>query len=433
MFRLTALVVLLFSFALKPDAPVGLGDAGDWPQWRGPHRDGISSETGLLAEWSEEGPPLAWKVKGLGKGYSSVSIAGGKIFTMGRRGNGEMLMALDAKNGNELWATEIGTGDHSNCTPTVDGDLVFGVGLKGDLVCVEAATGKLVWKKNYGQDFGGAMMSGWGYSESPLVDGNKLICTPGAKDAMIAALDKRTGNILWKAAQPDGIGKKGKDGAAYSSVVIGQGGGVRQYIQLVGRGLISVDADSGKVLWTYNRVANGTANIPTPIVHDDYVFCSSGYQTGAALLKLNRAAAGGVDVEEVYFLDSKDMQNHHGGMILLDGHIYCGHGHNLGLPLCIDMLSGKDDWRPGRGPGEGSAAISYADGRLYFRYQNGVMALIEATPKEYVLKGSFKIPSSGGPSWPHPAIAQGHLYLRDQDTLLCYDIRKTSAGEAKKE
>jgi outer membrane protein assembly factor BamB len=152
------------------------------------------------------------------------------------------------------------------------------------------------------------------------------------------------------------------------------------------------------------------------------------------LLKLNRATSGGIDVEEVYFLGAKDMQNHHGGMILLDGHIYCGHGHNLGLPLCIDMLSGKDDWRPGRGPGDGSAAISYADGRLYFRYQNGVMALIEATPKEYMLKGSFKIPSGSGPSWPHPAIAHGHLYLRDQDTLFCYDIRKKSAEDtAKKE
>lgn len=432
MFRFAAVVAVLFSLALKPEVPVGLGDHGDWPQWRGPHRDGISSETGLLGEWTEEGPPLTWQVKGLGKGYSSVSIAGGKIFTMGRRGQAEMLMSLDAKNGHELWATEIGSGDHSNCTPTVDGDLVFGVGLKGDLVCVEAATGKLVWKKNYGQDFGGSMMSGWGYSESPLVDGNKLICTPGAKDAMIAALDKRTGDVLWKAPQPDDIGKKGKDGAGYSSVVISTGAGVRQYIQLVGRGLISVEADTGKVLWTYNRVANGTANIPTPIVDGDYVFCSSGYQTGAALLKLNRAASG-VVVEEVYFLNAQEMQNHHGGMILLDGHIYCGHGHNQGFPLCIEMLSGKDDWRPGRGAGEGSAAISYADDRLYFRYQNGVMALIEATPKEYVLKGSFKIPSGGGPSWPHPAIAQGHLYLRDQDTLFCYDIRKKTESGAKKE
>src|SRR5262249_15160722 len=159
----------------------------DWPQWRGPNRDGISGETGLLGEWPEEGPPLAWSAKGLGKGYSSVSVAGGKIFTMGRRGKAESIMALDVKDGQELWATEIGSADHSNCTPTVDGNLVFGVGLQGDLVCLEADSGKVVWKKNYGKDFGGSMMSGWGYSESPLVDGNKLICTPGAKDAMIAA------------------------------------------------------------------------------------------------------------------------------------------------------------------------------------------------------------------------------------------------------
>jgi outer membrane protein assembly factor BamB len=259
------------------------------------------------------------------------------------------------------------------------------------------------------------------------VDGDRLICTPGANDGIIAALNKKTGEVIWKAGVPAEIGSRGRDGAGYSSVVISNGAGVKQYLQLVGRGVISVRAEDGKTLWTYNRVANGTANIPTPVVKGDYVFCSSGYGTGAALLKLV-PAEDGVTAEEVYFLDAKTMQNHHGGMILLGDYIYCGHGHNNGFPLCIEMLTGEVAWSPGRGAGSGSAAVAYADGHFYFRYQDGVMALIEATPKEYVLKGTFKIGINHGPSWPHPVICEGRLYLRDQDELVCYDLRKSAAA-----
>lgn len=395
---------------------------GPWPQWRGPQRDGICRETGLLDTWPEGGPPLAWKVDGLGKGYASVAISDGRIFTLGNR-RGTHLIALDEQDGRELWATAVGGGE-PNCTPTVDGSLVYGLGREGDLVCCESATGKEVWRKNFPKDFGGQMMSGWGYSESPLVDGDWLVCTPGAKDAMIVALDKRTGQTVWRAALPADLGgNKGRDGAGYSSIVVSHGGGVKQYVQLTGRGVISVAAADGKFLWAYNRIANGTANIPTPLVSGDYVFCSSGYGTGAALLKLV-PAAGGVQAEEVYFLTAKDMQNHHGGMVLLDGYIYCGDGHNNGFPLCVEMLTGKVAWRPGRGPGTGSAAVLYADGHLYFRYENGEMALIQATPEKYVLKSHFTLASVKGRSWPHPVIASGRLYLRDQDTLMCYDVRK---------
>ncbi len=396
--------------------------SNDWSQWRGPQRDGISPDKGLLKSWDEAGPPLLYQTKGLGKGFSSVAVSNGKIFTMGQRDKAEKLMCLDADNGKELWAVEIGSGDHSNCTPTVDGDLVYGVGLKGDLVCVNAADGKIVWRKNYDKDFGGKMMSGWGFSESPLIDGDRLICTPGANDAIMASLDKKTGNVIWKAAQPSDIGDRGKDGAAYSSVVISEACGVKQYVQLVGRGLIGVDAATGKTLWTYNRIANGTANIPTPLVQGDYIFTSTGYQTGAALIKIVKDGSG-FKAEEQYFLKSDVMQNHHGGMIILGDYLFCGHGHNKGLPLCIQWKTGKDAWRPGRGPGGDSAAISYADGKLYFRYQDGTMALIDANPEEYHVAGTFKIPVSAGPSWPHPVISNGRLYLREQDTLLVYDIK----------
>ncbi|HUS38284.1 MAG: PQQ-binding-like beta-propeller repeat protein [Pirellulales bacterium] len=198
---------------------------------------------------------------------------------------------------------------------------------------------------------------------------------------------------------------------------------LKQYVQLAGRGLIGVRADDGKLLWTYNRIANGTANIPTPLVRDDLVFCSSGYGTGAALLQLTKSSDG-VEADEVYFKPGNKIQNHHGGMILLSDHVYLGNRHNNGFPLCIEVESGDVAWEPGRGPGSGSAAVLCADGHLYFRYEDGVMALIEATPSEYKLKGQFKLASVRGKSWPHPVITDGKLYVRDQGALMCYNIRR---------
>ncbi|GAB4152464.1 MAG: PQQ-like beta-propeller repeat protein [Planctomycetaceae bacterium] len=418
------LALLTTALLTATDSAQAAKPAKSWPSWRGPDRNGISRETGLLSSWSKEGPPLLWKVDGLGKGYSSVSIANGKIYTMGqRRREGTVLIALNLKDGKELWATKVGNGS-PNCSPTVDGNLVYALGRSGNLICANAETGEIVWKKNYREEFGGKMMSGWGYSESPLVDGENLICTPGSNDAMLAALDKKTGKVIWKSKMPADIGRRGRDGAGYSSVVISNGAGVKQYIQLVGRGVVSVDAKTGKTLWVYNRVANGTANIPTPIVKDDYVFCSTGYGTGAALLKLEKDG-NGVKAVEQYFLNAGTLQNHHGGMILVGDYIYTGHKHNNGFPICVELKTGKVMWGGNiRGPGSGSAAIVYADGHLYFRYENAVMALIEATPKEYRLKGSFKLATRNGRSWPHPVILDGKLYLRDQGTLLCYDITK---------
>jgi outer membrane protein assembly factor BamB len=395
----------------------------DWPGWRGPNRDGISTETGLLATWPEDGPELLWRIdNALGNGYSSVAIAEGKIFTIGKRMGEAQLIALNLADGKELWAARVGGGD-PNCTPTVDEGLVYALGREGDLVCCEAETGDEVWRKSYRNDFKGKMMSGWGYSESPLIDGDNLICTPGAKDAIMAALDKKTGREIWTTQMPQNVGNQGGDGAAYSSIVISNAGGVKQYVQLTGRGVISADAKTGKLLWGYNKIANGTANIPTPIVDGNYVFCSTGYGTGAALLQITKNR-NQLQAREVYFLKADDFQNHHGGMILLDGFIYCGHGHNNGFPVCLNMKTGKQVWNAGRGPGSGSAAVVYADGHLYFRYQNGVMALIEANPKAYKLKGQFKLASNNGESWPHPVIHEGKLYLRDQGTLLCYNIKK---------
>ncbi len=400
----------------------------EWTQWRGEHRDGISADSGLVNEWPENGPPLAWKTNGLGSGFSSISISDGRIFTMGDREAGQFVIALNLADGKELWSTRISDiwepkgYSGPRCTPTVDGARLYALGPHGDLVCLDVEGGKEVWHRNLNSDFDGRMHSHWGYSESPLVDGERLICTPGGPDTAIVALDKKTGAEIWRSSIPL-LGDRGGDGAAYASIVIGHGGGVRQYVQLMGRGVVGVAAKDGRFLWGYNRVANRTANVPTPLVHGDYVFCSSGYQTGAALLKL-QADGGGVKAEEVYFLEGKEFQNHHGGMIILGDYLYAGHGHNAGAPTCLEWKTGKTVWRHPHGPGMGSAALGYADGNLYLRFQDGVMALVGATPEEYQEKGHFKIPGVEQPSWSHPVIAGGKLYLREQDALLAYDIKK---------
>ena len=299
----------------------------------------------------------------------------------------------------------------------------FAIGLEGNLICANAKTGKKIWSHDFAADFGGQMMTGWGYSESPLVDGDRLLCTPGAKDAMIVALNKTSGKVVWKAAVPD-LGDQGKDGAGYSSIVVSEAAGVRQYVQLTGRGVISVRARDGKFLWGYNRIANDVANIPTPLVSGNYVFCSTGYGTGAVVLEVLHEGDD-VKVREVYFLPADTFQNHHGQMIQIGPHVFAGHGHNNGFPICLELQSGKVVWGGDqRGPGSGSAAIAYADGQIVFRYQDGTVALVEATPDEYRLKGKFTPAFQEDNSWAHPVIFDGKLLLREQDVLMCYDVHQ---------
>lgn len=396
---------------------------GNWTGWRGPSRDGLSAETGLQSQWADGGPQLAWKVKGLGSGFSSVAVSDGRIYTMGKKDGTTMMIALSTKTGQIIWEADMGAGANPNCTPTVDGDLVYGLTHSGQLVCVKAANGEIAWQRNFPSDFKGRMESGWGYSESPVIDGEKLVCTPGGNSAVMVALNKNSGELLWSAEMPPQVGDRGQDGAGYSSIVISEIAERKQYVQLTGRGVIGVDGESGKLLWIYNRIANSTANIPTPIVKGDYIFCSTGYGTGAALIQIHQRD-GKFEVEEKYFLEAKKLQNHHGGMLLVGDYIYCGHGHNQGFPVCINMMTGEYAWGPERGAGTGSAAILYADGHLYFRYQSGDLALIEATPLGYKLKGKFRTDEVNGQSWPHPVIAGRKLYLRDQGTLMVYDIAK---------
>jgi outer membrane protein assembly factor BamB len=423
-------VVLTF-VVTAPAAPQGAGAraTADWPSWRGPKRDALSPDTALLKSWKPGGPPLAFKASGLGGGFSSVAVAGGRIYTLGDKDGSQHLLALDAKDGRIVWTAKVGAPwvdeyGGPRGTPTVDGGSVYAIGTEGDLVCVDAANGQERWRRSFPKDFGGQVMSIWKFSESPLVDGDRVIVTPGVKDALLVALDKRTGKEIWRTREIPDLGPKGKDGAGYSSVVVSNAAGVKQYVQLTGRGLVGVRADDGRLLWNYNRVANDVANISTPVVKDDYVFASTGYQTGSVLLKLERQGAGGVAAKEVYFLDPKTFQNHHGGFVLVGDHIYGGHGHNKGFPICVEMATGKVVWGGDtRNAGTGSAAVVYADGSLYFRYQNGLVVLIEATPTGYNEKGSFSIPDVKNPSWPHPVVVGGRLYLREQDNLYVYDVK----------
>ena len=394
----------------------------DWPQWRGVRRDGVATATNLLDEWPTEGPPLVWSTSGLGSGMSSVAIVSQSIFTLGRRRGKVMLMCRSTVDGSERWSADLQANGEPNATPTVDGDLVYAVTRDGKIVCASTASGEIIWTRDFVADFGGSVPT-WGYSESPLVEEGLVICTPGADDALVVALERTTGNTAWKSALPPQMRNKGHGGAGYSSPVVSQAAGVRHYVQMFGGGVIGVSAVDGSVLWGYSRVANGTAVIPTPIVQDDLVFVSSGYGTGAALLQLTRTASG-LEPQELHFYRGNQVQNHHGGMVLVDGHIYLGHGHNRGHPLCLDLASGTVKWGPERGPGSGSAAIAFADGHLYFRYEDAKLALIEATPSGYHLKSVFELPSKRGKSWPHPAIAHKRLYLRDQDVLLCYDLEQ---------
>ena len=381
--------------------------ADDWPQWRGPRRDGVSREIGLLKSWPKEGPPAGWSAKGLGEGYASVVVSRGRVFTIGRIAAETFCFAIDESTGSLKWKTKIGeTTRIPSSTPTVDDDRVFALDPDGDLVCLAAATGREIWRRQFIEDFGGRMQSGRGYGESPLIDGSRLICTPGGAEATMVALNKQTGDLIWRTQVPE-LGKAGGDGAGFSSIVRSNAAGVPQFVQLIGRGLVGLRADDGKFLWGYNALANRTANIPTPIARGDMVFAANGYNAGSVLLKLKSDGSGGVNAEEIYTLNGSRFQNHHGGVIRLGDHLYGGHGSNNGLPTCLELASGRLRWKR-RGPGIGSAAITCADERLYFRYQNGVVAQIQDV---------------GGDCWAHPVVANGRLLLREKDRLLTYDLR----------
>jgi outer membrane protein assembly factor BamB len=387
--------------------------AADWPQWRGPNRDGLSGETGLLKQWPDGGPPLAWTADGIGQGYSAPAVAGGRIYLMGEDAQSSFVHALDAKGGRIVWSTPVGKvgGNYEGprSTPTVDGDRVYALGQWGDLVCLSAADGTEVWRTNLVDDFQG-QMGDWQYTESPLVDGDRVVVTPGGPQGAMLALDKSDGKPLWRS-------KGFTDQAQYSSIVNATIGGRPTYLQLTQKSLVGINPENGSVIWRADRPGQ-TAVIPTPVYADDHVFVTSGYGVGGDLFKISQRG-GKFTAQRVYH--KNDLDVHVGGVVLLDGHVYGT--TDPGTLTCFELLSGKERWAD-EGPGKGATA--YADGHLYVRNEGtpGDVTLVEATPKGYVEKGFLKQPrGSGKNTWPPPVIADGKLYLRDQDMLFCYDIK----------
>src|SRR4051812_21469788 len=403
LFHVTAAVFFALSLNLKVSAQTN----GEWPQWRGANRDGISKETGLLKEWPKDGPPLVWKAQGAGRGYSTLAISGGKIYTMGVRGNREYVIAFDVATGKELWATANGTvfrdehGDGPRGTPTVDGKMVYSLGGDGDLSCVDATTGCIAWKMNVLQKFGGSNIT-WGISESPLVIGEKLLVNPGGPGASIVALNKADGSLIWKSQS---------DEAGYSSGVPAQIGNKTQVVFFTHNRVVGLDLNDGKLLWEYPRAANGTANVATPIVRGNRIFISSDYGTGAGMVEIK---ADGKP-QEIYF--TKDMRNHHSSSVLVGDYLY---GFSSSILTAMKFDTGEVAWKD-RSVGKG--ALVFADGNLYCMSENGVVGLVEATPAGYKEKGRFRIPQGNLPTWTHPVVAGGRLYLRDQDTIYAFDVR----------
>jgi outer membrane protein assembly factor BamB len=335
----------------------------------------------------------------------------------------QFVIAYDLNSRKEVWSTRVGPPHRDGgprCTPTIDGDRAYALGTEGDLVCVDANTGKLRWHRNLVDDFDGQFMSVWKFSESLLVDGERIICTPGGPDATMVALNKHSGEVIWKCAVPD-LGPKGAEGAGYSSATVATIDGVRQYVQLIGRGVIGVEAETGRFLWGYNDIANNVANITTPVVHGRYVFATTAYSTGSVLLKIHDNGDS-FQADEVYFIRSKDFQNHHGGVVFVGDYLYGGHGQNRGDPACVELSTGSVVWKE-RSPSRGSASVLYADGHLIFRYDRGEVMLIEATSTGLIIKGRFQALEGEGPAWAHPVIHQGKLYLRHANSLFCYDLR----------
>lgn len=386
--------------------------AADWPQWRGPDRNGLSQETGLMKQWPPSGPPLVWSASNLGAGYGSISVSGERIFVQGMKGRDSVVSILNRADGKPVWSKILGSavnngyGPGPRGTPTVDADRVYVLTENGDLACLRVHDGTMLWQRNILRDFGAQNIS-WSISESPLIDGANVIVTPGGRNAGMAALDKMTGKTVW-------VSKELSDEAGYASVIAGDVQGVRILMTLTGEAGVGVRSSDGKLMWRYTPVANGTANVATPIFFDNKVFYTSDYGTGGALLGLT-AQNGLVKAQLIYA--TQELQNHHGGVVLVNGYLY---GFNNSILTSLEFATGKMMWR-NRSVGKGS--LSYADGQLYIVSEDNVVGLAEATPAGYRERGRFGIADQGWPSYAHPVVSGGRLYVRNQGTLAAHDIR----------
>jgi outer membrane protein assembly factor BamB len=405
------LMALAAAAALHAQTPASI----DWPQWRGPERNGVSRETGLLQEWPPAGPVRVWSASSLGAGFGSVAVAGDRVYVQGARNGQSLVTALNRRDGAHVWTKALGRsvdndrGPGPRGTPTVDGDRLYVLTENGDLACLRSRDATVVWQRNILRDFGGRNIP-WLISESPLVDGNQVIVTPGGRNAGMVALDKMSGKTVWTS-------KELSDEAGYASPIVADIQGVRTIMTLTADAGIGVRASDGRLMWRHRQVANRTANITTPVYSEGHVFYTSSYGTGAALLGL-RASGGEIAAQEIYF--TRNMKNHHGGVVLVDGHLY---GFDDSILNCLEFATGERVWRH-RSVGKGS--VTFADGHLYILSENNVVGLVEATPQGYREKGRFSISDEGWPSWAHPVVSGGRLYIRNQSVLASHDIRARS-------
>ena len=421
-------IIAVLCFCVSAVSVTRSGDKGastsDWPQWRGPQRNGISQDHGLLKQWPKEGPKLLWQVNDIGDGYSTPAVVGTRIYLMSNRGfENEFVQALSTQDGKPIWTTRVGNVGSGNdftygkarSTPTVDGDFIYALGSDGDLACLETRSGKIQWQKNIKKEFDGKP-GFWAYAESPMVDGDAVVVTPGGAQATIVALNKKTGAVIWKSAVPGG------DPAAYASAIVVQAGGRKQYVQFLSKGIVGVDAKTGEFLWRYAEVAKGMAQMVTPVARDEYVY-GGAQGVGGGLVRL-KADPGGVAAEKVYF--ARGLPNDIGGSVVVGEYLYGTTDAGL---VAAEFTTGKLKWQD---EGIGSGSVAYADGQLYLHGQNGNVALIEATPEAYSEKGRFTPPVQPkrkklGPfpekAWTYPVIANGRLYIRDLGTLWAYDIK----------
>lgn len=400
------------------------GDSGAWPNFRGPNRDGISTDTGLLESWPEGGPEKLWVYENAGMGYSGFSVSDGKLYTMGTRGEDLTVIAVDASTGKEVWSTAIaiddqkgysaGWGHGPRSTPTVSDGHVYVLGPKGTVACLTADEGKKVWEKHMVKDFGGKP-GGWGFSASPFVDGDHLILAPGGETAGIVCLDKKTGETVWAASEV----KPGK--AEYATIVPAEINGVKQYVRLFERELVGVSAEDGSLLWS-SPWDGKTAVIPTPIVDGNEIYVTSGYGVGCKLVSID----ANNQASDVWI--NKTMKNHHGGVVKVGDYLY-GFSDGGGL-ICQDWKSGEMVWNE-KGQFTSKGSVHIADGKIYALNEgDGTLVLADVSSEGFVQKGQFTLdPQSPnrnpqGKVWTHPLVIGGKLYLRDQEYIVAYDVSK---------
>jgi outer membrane protein assembly factor BamB len=398
--------------------------AADWAQWRGPQRTGVSAETGLADSWPAVGPKLVWQAKEVGDGYGSPSIVGNRIYLLGNDGlENEFVEAMDAATGRRVWRQRIGnvgepdqnpTYPAARSTPTVEGDFLYALGSDGDLVCMELEGGRIVWQKNLRREFDG-QPGDWAYAESPLVDGDDVVCTPGGLDAAMVKLSKRNGNVIWKCTIPEA------QDAGYASAITVNFQGHKQYVQYFSKCLVGVDANSGKFLWQVFNIDRD--NMATPIEKDGLIYIPA-FLSGGALAELELDGEN-VTAKQVY--RKRGLPSAIGGAVLVNDHLYGAVRDGL---VCADFKTGEVKWK---GESVAPGAVCSADGLIFVHGENSEVALVEATPEEHREKGRFKLPEQPSrrdqmeKAWTFPVVANGRLYIRDKNILWCYDVADAPA------